>query len=151
MYIVKLYNEFRLWRKFYKATKNAEDFLNENDMRVDMLGRIYTVLNMPYEVATHTKEVQEAWAMKQLNPFNEVLLKVGLAGHVYPEFRKLKDPGSSAYLVYLYPLYEALAPWKILVHIIKYVFIYFVLKFAFNIALTYIDFNLIYDWIKQFI
>ena len=49
MYIIDLYKELQVWRKIKKIAKNAEKELNEKGFRVDWVGRIYTVINLPEE------------------------------------------------------------------------------------------------------
>ena len=52
MYIIKLFREINLWRKVRKVAKENEEKLKENGFRVDWVGRIYTVINLPEEVIT---------------------------------------------------------------------------------------------------
>jgi len=52
MYIIKLYKELKLWWQIRKVAKSEETTLREKGFRVDWVGRIYTVINLPEEVAT---------------------------------------------------------------------------------------------------
>lgn len=102
--------DFNIWRKFRKAVRSQEDFLVENNMRVDWLGRVYTVINMPEEVVTNQEMVQQGWVLSQLGPMNEVLMKVGVSDYAYPEISRI--PNANAYLIVMYPDVDALNPWR---------------------------------------
>jgi len=104
--------DFSIWRKFRKAVRGDEEFLLENGMRVDWLGRVYTVINMPEEVINNQEMVQQGWVLQQLKPFNEILMKVGVADYAYPEISKV--PSANSYLIVMYPDIDALNPWRML-------------------------------------
>ena len=114
--LVKYWREFfedlRIWRRFRKTARKQEDLLLQNGMRVDWLGRIYTVINMPEEVINNQELVQQGWVIGQLKPFNEVLMSIGLADFAYPEISRV--PSSSSYLIVMYPEIEALNPWRMI-------------------------------------
>ena len=50
MYIFDLIGEINIWRKVRAIAKENEKILNESGFRVDWIGRIYTVINLPEEV-----------------------------------------------------------------------------------------------------
>ena len=104
--------DFRIWRRFRKAARSQEDILTKNNMRVDWLGRIYTVINMPEEVINNQEMVQQGWVIGQLKPFNEILLQIGIADFAYPEISRV--PNSNSYLIVMYPEIDALNPWRML-------------------------------------
>jgi hypothetical protein len=89
----------------------------EHTLRVDWIGRIYGVVNLPEEVQTAAGEVQQAYVLQQITKYGDVMLKIGLADVVYPEIEKV--PGSSSYLVVLWPVFEDFNIWKILGNIIR--------------------------------
>ena len=66
MYWWKLIKDIRLWRKFAKISKANREKLKESSMRVDNLGRIYTVVNLPEEVAKGNEYMHEAWVLQNL-------------------------------------------------------------------------------------
>ena len=72
--------DFKIWWKFRRVAIKSEKYLNENGMRVDFLGRIYTVVNVPEEVENNLPTVQQGWVIGQLKPMNDVLMRIGLAG-----------------------------------------------------------------------
>lgn len=104
--------DFKIWRKYRKIAKQNEDFLLEKGMRVDWLGRIYTVVNMPEEVITNQETVQQGWVLQQLSPLNDALMNIGVNDYAYPEITKV--PNSNSYLIVMYPEIDALNPFRII-------------------------------------
>ena len=113
----ELVSEIRIWWIFRKAARQSIAKLNENDLRVDWLGRIYGVVNMPEEVVTAAPQVQQAYVLQQINKWGPLTLEMGLADIIYPEINRI--PGTPAYLVVMWPQYDALGLWYILGNIIK--------------------------------
>ena len=116
-YWSELVSEIRIWWIFRKAARQSTEKLNENDLRVDWLGRIYGVVNMPEEVVTAAPQVQQAYVLQQINKWGPLTLEMGLADIIYPEINRI--PGTPAYLVVMWPQYDALGLWFILGNIIK--------------------------------
>jgi hypothetical protein len=117
-YWVDLYREIRIWWIFRRTAVNNTKMLNkEHTLRVDWIGRIYGVVNLPEEVQTAASEVQQAYVLQQITKYGDVMLKIGLADVVYPEIERV--PGSSSYLVVLWPVFEDFNIWKILGNIIR--------------------------------
>lgn len=108
--------DFNIWRKYRKIARNAKKDLEKNNMRVDYLGRIYTVINMPEEVINNQELVQQGWVIQQLGPMNNVLLQIGLNDYAYPDI--IKIPSANSYLIVMYPEIDALNPWRILLNLI---------------------------------
>ena len=104
--------DFKIWRKYRKIAKQNEDFLLEKGMRVDWLGRIYTVVNMPEELITNQETVQQGWVLQQLSPLNDALMNIGVNDYAYPEITKV--PNSNSYLIVMYPEIDALNPFRII-------------------------------------
>lgn len=118
MYWIELVKDLFIWYKYARAAKANKRLLRDKNMRVDWVGRIYTVVNMPEEVSTTHQKVQEGWVLQQLNSYNETLLNIGLADYTYPEIRKI--PNSLGYLILLYPELETISIWQIIKHTIIY-------------------------------
>ena len=119
----ELASEIRLWWLF-RATARKENNLkdlNENNLRVDWLGRIYGVINLPEEVTTAAPQVQQAYVLKEINKWGPVTTEMGLSDFIYPEIDRI--PGANAYLVIMWPQYDALGLWSILGNIIKTSFV----------------------------
>lgn len=138
-YFLKFYKEIRIWRKFYKIAKQNEDYLNKNNLRVDWIGRIYTVVNVPEEIATNNQYVKEAWVLQQLRPYNDILLKIGLADYAIPELRNIDIPNTNAFLILLYPELKYVNIWKLLWNIFKLVIIIWLIKIFYHIVINFID------------
>lgn len=114
MYWIDLIKDIRLWVRFAKVAKQNRAFLEKNKLRVDRLGRIYTVINLPEEIAQGNEYMHEAWVLQHLKPFTQTLLEIGVADYAYPEVSKIDEPNSSAFLVVMYPESEAITFGKIL-------------------------------------
>jgi len=137
MYWINLYKDIRIWMKFAKVAKESEDFLAQHHLRVDRLGRIYTVVNLPEEVQEGNDYMHEAWVLQHLKPYTEVLLKIGLADYSYPEISRIEQPNVAAYLVVMYPEAETIGFWPIIKNIMLYAGGFLLLKLLFNIFIQY--------------
>lgn len=93
MYIIKLYKELKIWWQIRKVAKSEEKALNEKGFRVDWIGRIYTVINLPEEVATAPIS-QEGYVLMKLREHDKFLLEMGIADYVSPEFEKINNTDS---------------------------------------------------------
>ena len=98
MYIVDLYKEINVWRKIKKIAKQNEKKLNEKGFRVDWVGRIYTVINLPEEVVTAPIS-QEGYVLMKLREHDKFLLDLGIADYVSPEFSPIE--GTDSFLLVL--------------------------------------------------
>ena len=116
-YWSELASEIRIWWIFRKAARQNTEKLNENDLRVDWLGRIYGVVNMPEEVVTAAPQVQQAYVLQQINKWGPLTIEMGLADIIYPEIARI--PNTNAYLVVMWPQYDALGLWYILGNLLR--------------------------------
>ena len=116
-YWSELVSEIRIWWIFRKSARQNTTKLNENDLRVDWLGRIYGVVNMPEEVVTAAPQVQQAYVLQQINKWGPLTIEMGLADIIYPEIARI--PNTNAYLVVMWPQYDALGLWYIIGNIFK--------------------------------
>jgi len=116
MYISKLYKELRIWQKIRKVAKAEETALNEKGFRVDWIGRIYTVINLPEEVATAPIS-QEGYVLMKLREHDKFLLDLGIADYVSPEFSKIND--SDSFLLVLSADREYFKLWPFLISVLK--------------------------------
>ena len=118
--IFKYWREFSIdlsiWRKYRKIVRADQELLQQNGMRVDWLGRVYTIINMPEEVVNNQEMIQQGWVIQQLGPLNEILMKLGVNDYAYPEISKV--PNSASYLVVMYPEIDTLNPWRIIWNIL---------------------------------
>ena len=116
MYISKLYKELNIWRKIRKIAKSEEEALNEKGFRVDWIGRIYTVINLPEEVATAPIS-QECYVLMKLREHDQFLLQLGIADYVSPEFSKIE--GTDSFLLVLSADRDYFKLWPFLVSMAK--------------------------------
>jgi hypothetical protein len=98
MYITDLYNEIKIWNKIRTIAKESEPKLKELGFRVDWVGRIYTVINLPEEVVSAPIS-QEGYVLMQLRKHDKFLLELGIADYVSPEFNPI--PNENAFLLVL--------------------------------------------------
>ena len=125
MYISKLYKELRVWQKIKRIAKMEEETLKEKGFRVDWVGRIYTVINLPEEVATAPIS-QEGYVLMKLREHDQFLLKLGIADYVSPEFEKIE--GTDSFLLVLSADREYFKLWPFLVSMAKTVGLLFALR-----------------------
>jgi len=111
MYAKKLFKELNTWRKIRNIAKTEEPNLIEKGFRVDWVGRIYTVINLPEEVATAPIS-QEGYVLMKLREHDQFLLTLGIADYVSPEFEKIE--GTDSFLLVLSPDREYFKLWPIL-------------------------------------
>lgn len=118
-YWSELFSEIRIWWIFRSTARQKDnlDKIVEADLRVDWLGRIYGVINMPEEVSGAAPQVQQAYVLQQINKWGPLTTEMGLADIIYPEISRI--PGTTAYLVVMWPQYDALGIWYILGNLIK--------------------------------
>ena len=116
MYISKLYKELRIWQKIRKIAKSEEEALNEKGFRVDWIGRIYTVINLPEEVATAPIS-QEGYVLMKLREHDQFLLKLGIADYVSPEFDRIG--GTDSFLLILSADRDYFKLWPFLISVMK--------------------------------
>lgn len=87
--------------RYRKASLSVEKQLEADGLRVDYLGRIYTIINLPDEVLGQQELLQQSYVLSKLSPITEILLKYGLADSSFPEIVKIE--GSASYLIILFP------------------------------------------------
>lgn len=127
----ELYRDFRVWRTFRKTAKEYQENLNKDfNLRVDWIGRIYGVINLPEEVQGASGEIQQAYVTQQIANYGQFMTKIGLADVVYPQIQRI--PNSAGYLVILWPVFEELALLPILAAILRTSFIGFIFYVIFK-------------------
>lgn len=84
----------------------------KNNLRVDWIGRIYTVINLPPEVTMAPdlpRELWPAYLIDQSKGLNEYLTSLNLHEIIIPEFKEIPD--STSYLLVYYPYFRDLTLW----------------------------------------
>ena len=121
----RVYKEIRIWQKIRKVAKAEEKSLNEKGFRVDWVGRIYTVINLPEEVATAPIS-QEGYVLMKLREHDQFLLQLGIADYVSPEFSKIDD--SDSFLLVLSADREYFRLWPFLKSMAKTLGLIFLIR-----------------------
>jgi hypothetical protein len=86
----------------------------KNNLRVDWIGRIYTVMNLPPEVTMAPdlpRELWPAYLIEQSKGLNEYLTSLNLHEIIIPEYREI--PESNSYLLVYSPYFRDLTKWWI--------------------------------------
>lgn len=100
MYIINFLKEINIWRKVEKVAKENKKALNDAGFRVDWVGRIYTVINLPEEVITQPIS-REGYVLMKLREYDSLFLNIGIADYISPEIIELVE--GDAYLLVLSP------------------------------------------------
>ena len=121
-------DDIRQWRLVSKALKEAEviDGFSkfQYELRTDQIGRVYTVVNIPEELAPYEKRnMVWPWMLEQLRELDDLLMSLRLNDLLYPEVSQIE--GSSSYLIVLSPSTESIDIWKFL-------------RWIFNLSILYI-------------
>jgi hypothetical protein len=106
--IVDIRNYFFL-RKVTKKNSDTVEW-NQLKLRVDWLGRIYTVVNLPPEVIYSPdapEEIRPAYVLEESRPINEYLTRLNLQEILSPKIEPI--PGSISYLIVYSPYFQKLS------------------------------------------
>ena len=105
-YWYNFFIEFTVWFKFQRLTKQNRKTLEEDALRVDWIGRVYGVVNIPEEVLGAAEQIQQSYVLKELGQYGKSMQKLGVADEVYPQMQEI--PGAGAYLVVFWPVVDRL-------------------------------------------
>lgn len=100
LYWPRFFREMFFNIRYYRAIKSIQPVLEEANLRVDWIGRIYTVINLKEEFVNQPELIQQSWVFQQLGPISELLMKYGLSNDAFPEISRINP---TSYLVVLYP------------------------------------------------
>ena len=134
MYILKLYKELVTWNKIKRIAKGAQEKLLEKGFRVDWVGRIYTVINLPEEVV-NTPISQEGYVLMQLREHDKLFLDMGISDYVSPEFNPI--PETNSFLLVLSPDRDHLQFWPFIISFIKTTIGIFILRILYLVFQSY--------------
>ena len=110
--VIRDINNFFFLKRTTKKESVDSPIWARNKLRVDWVGRIYTVVNLPPEVTESKdlpKEYWPAYMIDQTKGLNEYLTSLNLAEIIIPEY-KLLD-GTTSYLLFYKPYFRDLT-WK---------------------------------------
>ncbi|MDC0008752.1 hypothetical protein OAE73_00120 [bacterium] len=150
VYWAELSKDIRIWWIFRRTAKQNQDLLNKDfQLRVDWLGRIYGVVNLPEEVQTASGEIQQAYVLNKISGFGNFMLQIGLADMVYPQIQKISP---TAYLIILWPVFDELSLLPILGNILKSSFVGFIFFVIYKFIITNMHiWSTLWDKFTQFI
>ena len=125
MWIVNFFKELKVWRTIRKVCKENKQYLENNGLKYDWLGHIYTVINRDPEIKLGSDD-DRVLLMKELNDIQNVLVKLNiidlLAYELKPlESSEISEDGSeeffdNAYLVTFTPADDVskqyVKPWS---------------------------------------
>lgn len=106
-------------RKIIKKEMMDSPLWVKNNLRVDWIGRIYTVVNLPPEVTMSPdlpKELWPAYLIDQSKGLNEYLTSLNLHEIIIPEYKEIPD--STSYLLVYYPYFRNFTRWWIFTRVI---------------------------------
>ena len=119
------FRESKLLYKYSRAVKSIQEELEEQGLRIDWLGRVYCVVNLPDEYQNQPEMMQQSIVFKELKEVSDILMKYGLSDHAFPLIEKLDEKGACAFLVVLYPETDYFNFWRTLWNIL---FLYLLTK-----------------------
>ena len=134
MYIRKLYKELQIWYKIRKIANENKTKLLEKGFRVDWIGRIYTVINLPEEVVNQPIS-QEGYVLMQLREHDKLFLEMGISDYVSPEFNPI--PESNSFLLVLSPYRNYLQFCPFTISFIKTIVGIFILRIIYVVFQSY--------------
>jgi hypothetical protein len=128
------YGDFMEWRIMVKACKEKEvlDVLKENNMRVDRLSRIYTVVTIDPELSMNPN-TQWPVLMEKMAPMNKIMAKIGISEIVYPRIDRIDDTN---FLIILAPEFDYMGWKETIAEMLKWCGYYIILGTINNILLT---------------
>jgi hypothetical protein len=131
----KVINDIRNYFFLRKITKKNIGSIQWEKfrLRVDWIGRIYTVINLPPEVIyspDSPEEIRPAYILEESRPLNEYLTNLGLQEIIIPEIKPI--PKSVSYLITYSPYFQTLSiKWVFYRIFLIALFTYLELKFEF--------------------
>jgi hypothetical protein len=119
-YPIELWSQAKEWwvcRKVCKQESILTMFKNRKpEIRVDNIGRIYTVVNIPEDMYEKDAEAaRQTFLIEELRKVEELFLRLGISEIIYPEFTRINDiPNSYAYLLVLETNKDMFSLWPLL-------------------------------------
>ena len=107
--LIDIRNYFTL-RKIAKKESKTSPIWAKQGLRMDWIGRIYTVYNLPPEVTLSPDVPKAAWiayVIDQAKPLNEYLTSLNLQEILVPDYREI--PGTESYLLLYKPYFQELS------------------------------------------
>ena len=132
-YFKELYLEIKIWRRIKKIAKESEKTLNDNNFRVDWVGRIYTVINLPEDMMERT-DLHEGYVFLQLKEYDKVFMEMGIGDYLFPE---VSNVGPGAYLLVLTGPKDYLSWWDLTKNILKWVGLLVAIRILYSVVVNH--------------
>jgi hypothetical protein len=121
---IEIFEDIRQWMVVRKAYKEPEVFDRfkkfKYPLRIDKLGRIYTVINIPAELLElEKKDMVWPWVLDQLREIDDLMIECQLSDLLYPEISPIEGDDIAAYLVVLTPSTESISISKFLMWLLN--------------------------------
>ncbi len=147
--ILKEISNYFFLRRQIRRNKDTEDWKKlKYDLRVNLTGVIYTVINLPPEVLSGEEVYWRHYIIEETKPINDYLATLNLSEIIRLEIKRIDKKNSFAYLVRYKPLFKDLSfwwllKWKILIWITTW------LQFKYDIFSYVVPFaQKIWGWIS---
>ena len=132
-YFRELFLEIKIWRKIRKIARASTEALEKDNFRVDWIGRIYTVINLPEEMLERT-DLHEGYVLMQLKDYDKTLFDLGVSDYLFPEIQQVA-PG--AYLLILTGPKDYLGWGKFFWKLLQLLGLVIILKLLFSLTVSY--------------
>lgn len=130
-----LWIELKTFFIFYSvANENVEALWENAKLRVDWIGRVYGIINLPEELLTHEYVEQESYVMQSLSEHSKILAQIGLIDVCFPEIQKVTP---QSFLVIHWPSYSALNFLSLLGNILRLGVIILIINIIYNIIIKH--------------
>ena len=132
-YFRELFLEIKIWNRIRKIAKSSREMLGNDNFRVDWVGRIYTVINLPDEMLDRT-DLHEGHVLMQLKDYDKTFFELGISDYLFPEIQQVA-PG--AYLLILTGPKDYLQ-WKgFILNVLKIIGLVILIKLLFSLTVMY--------------
>ena len=130
MWLFNVIQEIRIWLKIRKIANENRNLLKEKGFRIDWIGRIYTVINIPDEIFTSAM-TNESYVYMKLQEFSPVFLEIGIADYVSPEVEEIE--GAGAFLLIISPNRNYFRLWEFIKFLVKTLFVFLIIRILYII------------------
>jgi len=139
MYLLNAYREYIIWKRVRSVANEYTDQLGSEGFRVDWIGRIYTVINLPEEVITAAPQIQEGYVLMKLRDYDKLFLKLGIADYIVPEMERIEGEDSAAFLLILSPDRDYIRVWPFIKFLLRMGILAIVLRIVYVIGERNLD------------
>lgn len=115
--LFRIIRELFLFREYLKQIRNEEMnsvVFQRFNLRIDWVGRIYTVINLPKEVTESPdlpKDSRPAYVLEEIKPINDYIKSINLEELVTLLFKPIPGTNDDSFLVVYHFLFRELT-WR---------------------------------------